>query len=147
MKKLLLKKIDNLVSAALAVIGALLFGQFPQFIAQYIQRLGGHLDEARLIQQKYSDYTSGELPERIEYLEESLSAIQNAGPIEKFFSFIFNVDTDIAAAAWQNYTPGITFDTTGFIYIVFGALLLYLLKELLFLLASLPFRKKAEKQT
>ena len=38
---------DGLIDRMVCVVGAVLFSQLPEFIQQYLQRLGGHLDEAR----------------------------------------------------------------------------------------------------
>ena len=38
---------DGLIDRLLCVVGAVLCSQLPEFIQQYLQRLGGHLDEAR----------------------------------------------------------------------------------------------------
>jgi len=38
---------EGLLDRLLCVVGAVLFSQLPEFIQQYLQRLGGHLDEAR----------------------------------------------------------------------------------------------------
>src|SRR5580658_9093907 len=43
----LLGAVEGLFDRALCVIGAVLFSQIPEFMQQYLQRLGGHLDEAR----------------------------------------------------------------------------------------------------
>ena len=40
---------------ALAAAGAVTFAQFPSFIVQYQQRLGGHVDELGLIVSKYTE--------------------------------------------------------------------------------------------
>ena len=37
---------DSLIDRLLCVAGAVLCSQLPEFIQQYLQRLGGHLDEA-----------------------------------------------------------------------------------------------------
>ena len=38
---------EGLFDRLLCVAGAVLFSQVPEFMEQYLQRLGGHLDEAR----------------------------------------------------------------------------------------------------
>lgn len=38
---------DTLIDRLFCVFGAVLFCQLPEFIQQYLQRLGGRLDEAR----------------------------------------------------------------------------------------------------
>src|SRR5512140_3463976 len=38
---------SGLLDRALCVAGTVIFSQIPEFMQQYLQRLGGHLDEAR----------------------------------------------------------------------------------------------------
>ena len=38
---------DGLLDRVLCVLGTVAFSQVPEFMQQYLQRLGGHLDEAR----------------------------------------------------------------------------------------------------
>src|SRR4051794_30655312 len=38
---------ESLLDRIFCVVGAVVFTQFPEFLQQYLQRLGGHLDEAR----------------------------------------------------------------------------------------------------
>ena len=42
-----LATLEKFLDRALCVVGALVFSQLPEFFQQYLQRLGGHLDEAR----------------------------------------------------------------------------------------------------
>src|SRR4051812_49538683 len=43
----LLSASESLLDRLLCVAGAVVFTQVPEFFQQYLQRLGGHLDEAR----------------------------------------------------------------------------------------------------
>src|ERR1035438_6225201 len=38
---------ERMLDRLLCVLGAVAFSQIPEFMQQYLQRLGGHLDEAR----------------------------------------------------------------------------------------------------
>ena len=38
---------DGILDRVFSIIGAVAFSQVPEFIQQYIQRLGGHVDEAQ----------------------------------------------------------------------------------------------------
>src|ERR1035437_1722684 len=51
--KTLLGAGDGLLDRALCVIGTIAFSQIPEFMQQYLQRLGGHLDEARRQLQRF----------------------------------------------------------------------------------------------
>ena len=39
--------IDTSLDRVFSILGAAAFSQVPEFIQQYLQRLGGHLDEAK----------------------------------------------------------------------------------------------------
>jgi len=127
-KRWLLRKTNGLFTAVAGLAGGLLFGQFPQFIAQYVQRVGGHLDEARNIM---NEYDIPELAERIISLEAGLNAIIEAGPLTKLFVFIGHADWKIARNTWANFIPGITFDSEGITYIIVGGILAFLVYDLL----------------
>jgi hypothetical protein len=45
--------IEHITDRAIAAAGAIIFMQIPAFIIQYIQRLGGHVDELKLLIGKY----------------------------------------------------------------------------------------------
>jgi hypothetical protein len=140
--------IDSLMDRICAVLGALAFAQFPQYCAQYIQRLGGHVDEAARNMEKYREIAkdvgkslyqysqhllnskdpavfktgqkiAGDL-ERYDQLAAALKELQNAPAYKKFFVFIKNIDLDIARAAWDNFTPGLPVTLEGAAYAAAG---------------------------
>src|SRR6185436_1727460 len=47
MKSAALHLFGGLIDRVLCVLGAVLFSQGPEFMQQYLQRLGGHLQEAQ----------------------------------------------------------------------------------------------------
>ncbi|TAG29309.1 MAG: DUF2937 family protein, partial [Verrucomicrobia bacterium] len=49
---------ESLLDRALCVAGAVGFSQAPEFFQQYLQRLGGHLDEARLVLARFQGVAS-----------------------------------------------------------------------------------------
>ena len=127
-KHWLTRKSENLFSALFGLAGGLMLGQFPQYIAQYLQRLGGHIDEARNILEEYQLF---QLEKRIAELEYGFEAIKDASPALKLFAFIQHADWRIAGGAWENFTPGITFDQEGIAYLLLGGIIGFLLFELL----------------
>jgi len=48
-----LRFVDGILDRVISIIGAVAFSQFPQFFGQYMQRLGGHLAEAKLALVQY----------------------------------------------------------------------------------------------
>ncbi len=152
------KFLDGIADRIVTVLGAVSLSQFPQFYGQYMQRLGGHLDEARRALEQYiqaarnlnmsleeyitehlesgSDVfvSTGEvirdLVNRVETLEQSYSALQDATIYNRWFVFMREVDWSIAAGTWENFVPGVPTTVEGLTYAVAGLLIgwgLYLL--------------------
>ncbi len=138
-KKYLLNKADKLACAGTVVVSALTLGQFPQYIAQYVQRLGGTIDEDRRIAK---DEKMHSLNIRADDLERSLNLINNSSGLGKLTTFVGNADWDIAKRAYQNYTPGMTFNYEGLLYSGVGGLTGFGLYELVTGTGKLLRRKK-----
>src|SRR5689334_1726641 len=124
---------EGLIDRLLCVLGVASFAQVPEFIQQYLQRLGGHLDEARRQVDGFvqvaalSKLTLTELIERtaqnpdetvarlspvmreaaarVERLAAAEAAIRDASPWSKPFVFIAHLDVDIARATWSSFRP------------------------------------------
>ncbi len=139
---------DGLIDRLLCVLGVLVFSQGPEFIQQYLQRLGGHLDEARrqlaqfrdvatqsgltldrLIEQtstnadtavaKLGGVMSASV-ERVAELESAQAALHNASLWSKPFVFLRHVDPSIAQATWDIYRPAVPTTPEGLIYALLG---------------------------
>lgn len=145
------KLLESLVDRVFATIGAMIFVQFPQFFAQYVQRLGGHLDEARRVVDEYTkaaaanhltlnEYikihltsnhnvfiTTGkllqELVERVHHLESSMAALKGASPWNRWWVFLRETDLGIARHTLADYTLGIPTTIEAIIYAVIGLIL------------------------
>jgi hypothetical protein len=139
---------EKFLDRALCVAGAVIFSQGPEFMQQYLQRLGGHLDEARrqleqfqkvaaqsgLSLQKFIAQTNANpdtavaklggvmsaAGERVDHLETAKLAIQNASPLTRPFVFIQHVDTEIANATWTLYKPAVPTTIEGILYALLG---------------------------
>lgn len=146
-----LQFIDGLADRLSAALGALALSQFPQFYGQYMQRLGGHLDEARLMLVQYEKAASllslsldqyikehleaqsevfvstGEvilsLVERYESLEKAYQALREASIYNRWVVFLQEVDWQVAAKTWENFVPGMPTTLEGLIYGLSGLLL------------------------
>lgn len=147
MRKLLkypFRFLNGLVDRVIAVLGVVGFAQFPQFFAQYLQRLGGHLAEAQFMLVRYeltAEYfnmtleeyiathlqsgneiftSSGQLivalVDRIKALENSFLALNNASVYSRWWVFLQEYDLEIAKETWSIFTPGIPTTTEGLIY-------------------------------
>ncbi len=139
---------EKLLDRALCVGGAVIFSQAPEFMQQYVQRLGGHLDEARrqLEQFKKVAAQSGlsleqfiaqtnanadaavaklggvmsEASVRVEHLETAQAAIAAASPLGRPWAFLQHVDAEIANATWSFYKPAVPTTVEGALYALVG---------------------------
>lgn len=143
---------EALLDRVLCVIGAVLFSQAPEFMQQYLQRLGGHLEEARrqlqhfqqtaeqsgLTLAKFISQTSAnadpavaklggvmtEAVTRVDTLEAAQSALQNASLWARPFVFLQHIDTTIARATWTIFKPAVPTTAEGLVYSLCGMLVL-----------------------
>lgn len=143
---------DSVLDRVLCVVGTIAFSQMPEFMQQYLQRLGGHLDEARrqleqfrrvaeqsgltldrLIQQTAANadpavaklsIVMNEAATRVDTLETAQSAIQNASLWTRPFAFFRHVDASIAQATLDIYKPAVPTTLEGLVYALLGMFLL-----------------------
>jgi hypothetical protein len=168
-----LQLIDGLMDRIMAVAGAIICAQFPQYYAQYIQRLGGHLDEAHRAVSQYAkvavsynmslqEYINVHLTsnnkifistgkviqglvDRLNHLESAFTALQNSTPLDRWVVFIRVVDPKIARKTWANFTPGVPTTVEALFYALAGLLIGWGIYQGLKALIMLPFRKPAPK--
>jgi hypothetical protein len=143
---------SGLLDRALCVLGAVAFSQIPEFMQQYLQRLGGHLDEARrqlahfqqtaeqsgLTLAKFISQTSAntdpavaklgavmtESATRVDTLAAAQDAISHASLWSRPFVFLQHIDTAIARATWEIFKPAVPTTAEGLVYSLFGMLVL-----------------------
>lgn len=146
---------DKILDRALCVAGAVLFSQAPEFMQQYLQRLGGHVDEARRQLQQFKDVAAQaglslqqliektratadqgvarladvmlQSEARVASLETAQQAIQQASPLERPFVFLRHVDNEIAQATWRIFQPAVPTTLEGALYAVLGVVTLLVL--------------------
>lgn len=149
---------------------AVALSQFPEYAQQYTQRLGGAVDELRVITedfdraavaggldrvsalQRYNasndDFLAGRGTsmtatfERYEQLSATLARIEGAGPAERFQSLPAYLDTDIGQRTLENYRPAIPVTMEGILYAGGGFILGYLILSGLWRFLAMPFRKR-----
>jgi hypothetical protein len=140
--------IEHLADRAVSASGAIIFMQIPAFIVQYIQRLGGHVDELKLLIGKYKaaaadngrtldEYvqlhiqsgvkefaSTGKLMteniERFNFLGDAYQQISGASGIKKFFLFISKSDMDIIRGTFSDFVPGISLSPDSILYAAAG---------------------------
>jgi hypothetical protein len=144
--------VEGLFDRALCVMGAVIFSQMPEFMQQYLQRLGGHLDEARrqLLQfqrtaaesgltlnqliaetgaspdpavAKLGDVMSGAAA-RVDALQTAQLALQHASLWTRPFVFLRYLDPAIAHATWTIFQPAVPTTIEGLAYALVGMLCL-----------------------
>lgn len=141
---------DGLIDRILCVVGAILLSQGPEFMQQYLQRLGGHLDEAHrqvaiyhqtadqsgltlegFIQQTSAnpDTSVARLGDvmrnsvrRQTALQSAHDALLHAAPWGRPIVFLRHIDAGIARATLMVYRPAVPTTIEGLIYALSGML-------------------------
>lgn len=143
---------DTLVDRILCVFGAILFSQGPEFVQQYLQRLGGHLEEARrqlaAFQQTAAqaglsldqfiaqtganaDVAVARLAgvmtaavDRVASLQSAHEALLHTSLWTRPFVFVRHLDLGIARATGAIYQPAVPTTAEGLVYSLAGMLAL-----------------------
>lgn len=149
---------------------AVALSQFPEYAQQYTQRLGGAVDELRVITEEFDraavaggldrttalerynasndDFLAGRGTsmtatfQRYEQLSATLVRIEGAGPVERFQSLPAYLDTDIGQRTLENYRPAIPVTMEGMLYAGGGLILGYLVMSALWRFLTMPFKKR-----
>jgi hypothetical protein len=149
---------ERLLDRVLCVAGAVLFSQMPEFMQQYLQRLEGHLDEARLVVSRFAEAAAksgmsldqlaagtaqnpdpsmarlgGVIREavvRVGDLAAADSALRNASVWARPFVFVAHLDRGIASATLSIYKPAVPTTTEGLLYAGIGMVLVMALYHL-----------------
>jgi hypothetical protein len=157
---------------ALSILGGLVLGfgfaQFPEYAQQYEQRLGGAVDELRVIVDDFDRAATAfglsredallryavspdeflidrglsmrTTLERYERLNADLAELQNAGPLQRVQHLDRYLDSDVGARALENYQPAVPVTGEGFAWGIAGTLIGYILFYPFFGFITLPFR-------
>jgi len=156
-----------------AVLGGLILGvalsQFPEYAQQYTQRLGGAVDELRVIVGDFDAAAQGAGLTRAQALDRyahspdtflegrgtsmnvtlaryaklsaALQEIKGADPLQRLQLLPAYLDTDVGARTLADFKPAVPVTAEGFLYAVAGLVIGYLLFSALFSLLMLPFRR------
>ncbi|MBO6784662.1 MAG: DUF2937 family protein [Alphaproteobacteria bacterium] len=123
-------KLVALVGTGVAAVCAAASAQGPALVQAYLQRLGGHIDEARRTLQGFVDGTTGrlvadeatrqrlidEFSRRVSELEQARARIVDAHPLLQPVELARNADPDILSATVDAFTPAMPLDTTSLVY-------------------------------
>jgi hypothetical protein len=149
---------------------AITLSQFPEYAQQYTQRLGGAVDELRVITEDFDraaaqggldrasalarynasndDFLSGRGSsmsatfQRYEHLNATLARIEGADPLERLQSLPAYLDTDIGQRTLENYRPAVPVTMEGILYAGGGFILGYLVLSGLWRFCAMPFRRR-----
>ena len=127
-------KFLTLIGACIAFLGAATSAQGPAFVQAYLQRLGGHIDEAQRTLSELSggstaqlvgdvvarDRLVGAFAGRLAELEASRGAVEKAPALWRPFSLVLNGDREIIVATAGDYTPNMPLDAGSLVYALGG---------------------------
>lgn len=138
----LLGRLDRLIGTVIGAFTGLAASQTQAFIQAYLQRLGGHRDEARATYQKFQageflpgtdalsqDRIAAAFGRRVDDLSQAYSAIADADVFERPFRFVAHMDRAIAEATLMNFTPTLPLDTASLVFALAGVIVGWLLYE------------------
>lgn len=155
----ILQKLDSFIGALVIAAAGISASQAQAFMVQYVQRLGGHLDEAKatlntiqhgLRYQLMSDTVRKELEAdaqaRVKHLQDAYHAIADASILVKPLALLRHADPTMLAGTWHDFVPALSASTDNVVYIAVAMILGFLLYELvklpLLALMSEPRRRK-----
>lgn len=140
--------VEGYLDRIACVLGAVVMAQGPEFLQQYYQRLGGHLDEARRQLERFeaaasaagkpfgqfvSDtianpdaglaklgHTMQEASERVSSLQAAHEALGDASTWTRPFAYLRHADWEITQAALEVFKPAVPVTTEGAVYAAVG---------------------------
>lgn len=136
----LLRKVDNFLAAIIGASTGMVASQVHAFITQYLQTLGGRLNEARLSlddMQNGLHYTvmSPEVESvflhdartRVVELQSAYTAIAESNLLIRPISILNNADKSIVSRTISDFVPALPFDTSSIAYMFIGIILAFIL--------------------
>lgn len=138
------RKLDAFLGAVVIAATGVAASQGQTFIDQYVQRLGGHLDEGKtqllsvqagLRYKAMSEAARTELEAnaqaRIENLQSAYDAIVNANIFTRPIAFFGNAEPAIVAGTWRDFVPALPLDATSVTYVFMGMVLGFVIYEVM----------------
>ena len=159
----ILRKLDGFFGAVILAAAGIAASQAQVFMVQYVQRLGGHLDEAKsqlsnvqhgLRYQLMSETVRKELEAdaqaRVNELQNAYHAIADAPFFVKPFALMRHADPVMLNGTWHDFVPAIPATADSIAYIIAAMLLAFMVYEVIKLplvaLLSEPRRRKFRKR-
>jgi hypothetical protein len=138
------RKLDSLAGAVFAGVFGASASQFDIFVQQYLQRLGGHADEAQrnltaIVEgERYRDFAPAarqvlldDARGRVEELQAALQALSDSELLMRPFTFIAHLDREIVARTFEQFRPALPLDLAGIVFAVYGVVVGLIVYELL----------------
>lgn len=138
------RRLDHLASAGFGGAGGIGFSQAPAFSQAYLQRLGGHIDEARLTIQRMAEgemlpwlgtaereMAVAELAARLSELERMRQVLVDAPGMLRPAVLLQHADWAIARRAWEDFVPAIPLDPASLLWTGIGIVLAVMAYEML----------------
>lgn len=149
----MLNWLSRMLDRICAVLGALLFMQFPLFLQQYTMRLSGHVEElhyqvqrmheiakevGKTLPQYIEKFTlnkdidiakQGDLMEamirRMNELSDAVNSLADANVFTRPFLFLYHSNWDIVKSTLSSYRIGVTLTIESIIYGIVGVIVGY----------------------
>jgi len=131
----LTRRLDHLGIAAAGGVGGITFSQAPAFTHAYLQRLGGHIDEARRTIDRLAagdvlPWLDGEgraraveeLTQRLTELEQLRHALLDAPAMLRPLTLLRQAEWSIARAAGGDFVPAIPIDPASVVWTLAGVI-------------------------
>jgi hypothetical protein len=122
--------LKSLVDGMGAAGGAAAASQLPEFVHQYLQRLGGHRDEAfnfvQMLKSQGADASSAVFmaaQARADSLARAFDAIAQSSELFRPAVFLRHMDADIARATLDLFLPAVPLTGAGLLYGGIGLIL------------------------
>ena len=143
-----LRMIGRFIVGLAALFGAVVSSQFPEFSAQYRQRLGGALEELRVIVSEFEasaarsgltrddalarfgetgepflqeqGTSTGTAIRRFESLASQRERLETASPVMRPVVVLSGADRRVLEGAWQDYEPAVPVTPSGFVWAALG---------------------------
>lgn len=163
------------IALAGGIMLAIAFSQFPEYAQQYEQRLGGAVDELKIITEKFDrDAEEAGLTReeafaryaetgdtfitrqgrgaeetfvRYARLSADLAEISTATPMDRLRLLPKFLDAEVGRRAFDNFQPGVPITLEGLAWAGAGLAVGYTLVSLLIGLLILPFRRRSRPRT
>ena len=132
----LTRRLDHLGSAAAGGIGGITLSQAPAFTHAYLQRLGGHIDEARRTIDRLAagdvlPWLEGdaraqavaELTQRLTELEQLRQAVLETPAMLRPIMLLRQAEWSIARAAAGDFVPAIPIDPASIVWTLAGVVI------------------------